>query len=199
MTNEQNNKPLSSFASELDKRIRFKADAYLDQLLPGVRVIPSEHHHWVCTHWLRDMCHKGDECEYLHTLDKDRMPPCRFYHTPQGCSNPECLYGHYEAAARCPSYALGFCPSGPSCVYNHVHQQPCEHYLAGFCPRGPDCPFGHPKYIQPPKAANVCPFCGSQEHIGRDCLHNPNRKNIKQHVDGMMLGSRRRRTTKVLM
>ena len=33
----------------------------------------------VCKHWLRGLCKKGDECEFLHEYDLTRMPECFFY------------------------------------------------------------------------------------------------------------------------
>ena len=32
----------------------------------------------VCRHWLRGLCMKGDNCEFLHQMDMDRMPVCRW-------------------------------------------------------------------------------------------------------------------------
>lgn len=33
----------------------------------------------VCKHWLRHLCKKGDECEFLHEYDMTKMPICYFY------------------------------------------------------------------------------------------------------------------------
>ena len=33
----------------------------------------------VCKHWLRGLCKKGDDCEFLHKYDMERMPECYFY------------------------------------------------------------------------------------------------------------------------
>jgi hypothetical protein len=32
----------------------------------------------VCRHWLRNLCMKGESCEFLHQYDVDRMPVCRW-------------------------------------------------------------------------------------------------------------------------
>lgn len=40
--------------------------------IKGERVI-------VCKHWLRQLCNKGDECEFLHEYDMGRMPVCYFF------------------------------------------------------------------------------------------------------------------------
>lgn len=31
----------------------------------------------VCRHWLRDLCMKGNACEFLHEYDLKKMPLCR--------------------------------------------------------------------------------------------------------------------------
>ena len=33
----------------------------------------------VCKHWLRGLCKKGDDCEFLHKYDMEKMPECYFY------------------------------------------------------------------------------------------------------------------------
>ena len=33
----------------------------------------------VCKHWLRGLCKKGDQCEFLHEFDMAKMPECYFY------------------------------------------------------------------------------------------------------------------------
>ena len=33
----------------------------------------------VCKHWLRGLCKKGDQCEFLHEYDMTKMPECYFY------------------------------------------------------------------------------------------------------------------------
>ena len=30
----------------------------------------------VCKHWLRGLCKKGDDCEFLHQYDTAKMPVC---------------------------------------------------------------------------------------------------------------------------
>lgn len=34
---------------------------------------------FVCRHWLRGMCRKGDDCESYHEYDEKKMPQCYFY------------------------------------------------------------------------------------------------------------------------
>ena len=33
----------------------------------------------VCKHWLRGLCKKGDDCEFLHEYDMSKMPECFFF------------------------------------------------------------------------------------------------------------------------
>lgn len=33
----------------------------------------------VCKHWLRGLCKKGDDCEFLHEFDMTKMPECFFF------------------------------------------------------------------------------------------------------------------------
>ncbi|MGH0119452.1 UNVERIFIED_CONTAM: hypothetical protein FKN15_024195 [Acipenser sinensis] len=46
----------------------------------------------VCKHWLRGLCKKGDQCEFLHEYDMSRMPECFFYSKFSECSNKECPF-----------------------------------------------------------------------------------------------------------
>lgn len=111
----------------------------------------------ICKHWLRGLCKRGDQCDYLHEYDMRRMPECRFFATFGYCnSGDECLYLHVDAKAKireCENYKRGFCPKGPACHKKHVRRPACPLYIAGFCPRGPDCRMGHIK-ATPPSAAS---------------------------------------------
>uniref|UniRef100_A0A8C3T5N4 Cleavage and polyadenylation specificity factor subunit 4 n=1 Tax=Chelydra serpentina TaxID=8475 RepID=A0A8C3T5N4_CHESE len=66
----------------------------------------------VCKHWLRGLCKRGDECEFLHEYDMTKMPECYFYSK-----------------------------FGPLCKYKHTRRVMCVNYLAGFCPEGLKCKF----------------------------------------------------------
>ena len=33
----------------------------------------------MCKHWLRGLCKKGDDCEFVHMYDTSRMPECYFF------------------------------------------------------------------------------------------------------------------------
>ncbi|KAK0536317.1 RNA-binding component of cleavage and polyadenylation factor [Tilletia horrida] len=107
----------------------------------------------VCKHWLRGLCKKGENCDYLHEYDMRRMPECRFYASFGFCpSGDECLYLHVDPKAKvreCEHFRRGFCPKGPLCVKRHLKRAACPFYLAGFCPKGPECRNGHPKTFKP--------------------------------------------------
>ena len=55
----------------------------------------------VCKHWLRGLCKKGDQCEFLHEYDMTKMPECYFYSKfgkqPPGLGSPR-----GEGAAQAP-------------------------------------------------------------------------------------------------
>ncbi|KAH8128000.1 hypothetical protein FP744_10001070 [Trichoderma asperellum] len=105
----------------------------------------------VCKHWLRGLCKKGEQCEFLHEYNLRKMPECNFFMRNGYCSNgEECLYLHVDPLSKlppCPHYDMGFCPLGPLCAKKHVRRKLCVYYLAGFCPDGPECKTGaHPKW-----------------------------------------------------
>ncbi|KAE8234908.1 hypothetical protein CF326_g26 [Tilletia indica] len=107
----------------------------------------------VCKHWLRGLCKKGENCDYLHEYDMRRMPECRFFASFGFCpSGDECLYLHVDPKAKvreCEHFRRGFCPKGPLCLKRHLKRAACPFYLAGFCPKGPECRNGHPKTMRP--------------------------------------------------
>lgn len=51
-------------------------------------------HQVVCRHWLRGMCIKGDDCDFLHIFDHTRMPLCR----------------NFRRNGFCAEHAIGVCP-----------------------------------------------------------------------------------------
>lgn len=70
----------------------------------------------VCRHWLRALCMKGDNCEFLHQYDMSKMPECRW---GMECQVPECPFRHVpdEERVECAFYKQGFCSHGSSCRY----------------------------------------------------------------------------------
>ncbi|WBW72660.1 mRNA cleavage and polyadenylation specificity factor complex zinc finger subunit Yth1 [Schizosaccharomyces osmophilus] len=109
----------------------------------------------VCKHWLRGLCKKGEQCDFLHEYNLKKMPPCHFFAERGWCSNgEECLYLHLDPSKQvgvCAWYNMGFCPLGPVCRGKHVRKTNiCERYLSGFCPSGPNCPDPHPRHVDPP-------------------------------------------------
>ncbi|RLN55021.1 hypothetical protein BBJ29_006855 [Phytophthora kernoviae] len=80
----------------------------------------------VCRHWLRALCMKGDNCEFLHQVnyftllyDMSKMPECRW---GMECQVPECPFRHVpdEERVECAFYKQGFCSHGSSCRYRHI-------------------------------------------------------------------------------
>mmetsp|Transcript_22310 Transcript_22310/g.88562 ORF Transcript_22310/g.88562 Transcript_22310/m.88562 type:complete len:294 (-) Transcript_22310:351-1232(-) len=90
---------------------------------PGMSVqkLEEKYRTVVCRHWLRNLCMKGEQCEFLHQYDVDRMPLCRWgIH----CKVPDCQYRHVaeDDKPQCVFYQQGFCIHGLSCKYRHVKQ-----------------------------------------------------------------------------
>uniref|UniRef100_A0A8C2GH01 Cleavage and polyadenylation specificity factor subunit 4 n=1 Tax=Cyprinus carpio TaxID=7962 RepID=A0A8C2GH01_CYPCA len=83
----------------------------------------------VCKHWLRGLCKKGDQCEFLHEYDMTKMPECYFYSK-----------------------------FGPDCRHRHTRRVICVNYLVGFCPEGKSCKFMHPRFELPMGATEQPPL-----------------------------------------
>jgi cleavage and polyadenylation specificity factor subunit 4 len=75
----------------------------------------------VCRHWLRDLCMKGNACEFLHQYDLSKMPLCRH---GDKCRVKDCPFRHISESERleCVFYSQGFCIHGPFCRYKHVRR-----------------------------------------------------------------------------
>jgi len=75
----------------------------------------------VCRHWLRDLCMKGNACEFLHQYDLSKMPLCRH---GDRCKVKDCPFRHISESERleCVFYSQGFCIHGPFCRYKHVRR-----------------------------------------------------------------------------
>ncbi|XP_065367266.1 cleavage and polyadenylation specificity factor subunit 4 [Calliphora vicina] len=140
----------------------------------------------VCKHWLRGLCKKGDQCEFLHEFDMKKMPECYFYSRFNACHNKECPFLHIDPESKikdCPWYDRGFCRHGPHCRHRHVRRVLCMNYLSGFCPNGWNCKHMHPRFELPPSAdlsketfqkkVPTCHFCGEFGHKASVCKKNP--------------------------
>ena len=33
----------------------------------------------VCVHWIKSRCTRGETCDYLHSLDKEKLPVCKYF------------------------------------------------------------------------------------------------------------------------
>ncbi|EYB98354.1 hypothetical protein Y032_0132g1737 [Ancylostoma ceylanicum] len=142
----------------------------------------------VCKHWLRGLCKKGDQCEFLHEYDLTKMPECFFFSKYMACSNRECPFRHIDPETKmrdCPWYDRGFCRHGPYCKHRHRRRVICPNYIAGFCPDGKECKFTHPSFALPapenPVANNkrlfnhqiICHNCHERGHKATHCPHLP--------------------------
>lgn len=140
----------------------------------------------VCKHWLRGLCKKGDQCEFLHEYDMTKMPECYFYSRFNACHNKECPFLHIDPESKlkdCPWYDRGFCRHGPHCRHRHVRRVLCMNYLAGFCPDGSACKYMHPRFELPappeipkdqiPKRLPTCHYCAELGHKASSCPKMP--------------------------
>ncbi|VDN57391.1 unnamed protein product [Dracunculus medinensis] len=143
----------------------------------------------VCKHWLRGLCKKGDQCEFLHEYDLSKMPECFFFSKYMACSNRECPFRHIDPESKikdCPWYDRGFCRHGPFCKNRHRRRVLCPNYLAGFCLEGHLCKYAHPSFNIPPLDASallrtrghynmgiICHNCHERGHKATFCPHLP--------------------------
>ncbi|KAK0427717.1 hypothetical protein QR680_010387 [Steinernema hermaphroditum] len=141
----------------------------------------------VCKHWLRGLCKKGDQCEFLHEYDLSKMPECYFFSKYLACSNKECPFRHIDPETKikdCPWYDRGFCRHGPYCKHRHRRRVLCPNYVAGFCPDGPECKYTHPSFNipaadggtiskKPYNQGIICHNCHERGHKATYCPHLP--------------------------
>ncbi|KAJ9662495.1 RNA-binding component of cleavage and polyadenylation factor [Neophaeococcomyces mojaviensis] len=155
---------------------------------------PQGHHYgrnndnYVCKHWLKGLCKKGDDCDYLHEYNLRKMSECQFYNQNGYCQNgDECLYVHVKEDSKlplCEDYNAGFCEKGPRCDKRHVRRKLCEFYLAGFCPDGRECKHGvHLKSGQAGRA-------GQNEDERRKRVVDLERREEENKRDGHFRGGR---------
>lgn len=97
----------------------------------------------VCKHWLRGLCKKGDQCEFLHEYDMTKMPECYFY-SKFGLLF---LYIPFKSDCICTvEILLMFCVcvagecSNKECPFLHIDPESkikdCPWYDRGFCKHG---------------------------------------------------------------
>ncbi|KAH8739482.1 zf-CCCH zinc finger protein [Cryptosporidium ryanae] len=102
-----------------DERIRLLQNQSVSRYDPNIR----GRHSVVCRHWIRNMCMKGDFCDFLHQYDNERMPPCFNYQKYGVCIDEalgNCPFKHKaDDTPLCAQYFLGFCKYGPKCKRRH--------------------------------------------------------------------------------
>ena len=80
---------------------------------------PGGRHTVVCKHWLRDLCMKGDKCDFLHQYDLARMPECPQWARFGKCPDNDCDFRHDTEKMECQKYKFGFCKLGSQCRMRH--------------------------------------------------------------------------------
>lgn len=141
----------------------------------------------VCKHWVRGLCKKGDDCEYLHQYDMAKMPLCQFYSKTGECAKgDDCPFLHLDVGNKvtiCPWYKRGFCRNGADCKNTHKREELCPRYLTGFCFEGPDCPLAHPKFdLMINEDAQVALELAQQDQYGNMSDNNHNNNNNKSNM-----------------
>lgn len=145
----------------------------------------------VCKHWLLGLCHNGMRCDYLHRLDRNKMPPCKH---GKLCKIKNCPLKHVaeEELEVCAYYKQGFCFSGPKCGRRHEKRTPEECPVEATFDQGTSAPVPgskKPKLGQPNENFKVtlcnhwlssgdCPF-------GDDChyAHGEEEINLGQQAN----------------
>lgn len=137
----------------------------------------------VCKHWLRGLCKKGDQCEFLHEYDMTKMPECYFY------SKFGLLILHFPFKSDCICTVeilliFNVCVAGEcsnkECPFLHIDPESkikdCPWYDRGFCKHGKCCSVMILSFYQLLHAKNEiwCVFLFS----GPDCRHRHTRRVI---------------------
>lgn len=130
--------------------------AFREGFCPLGNACPDKHpvthstNNLVCKHWLKGLCKKGDQCDFLHEYNIRMRAECTHHSRGYCVSGDDCNYLHLDPWTRlppCPHYEKGFCPLGPNCGKKHIKRILCRFYLAGFCPYGRQCKEGsHPRF-----------------------------------------------------
>lgn len=89
---------------------------------------PGGRHTIVCKHWLRDLCMKGDKCDFLHQYDLARMPECTQWSRMGRCIDQECDFRHDTERMECQKFKFGFCKMGSQCKMRH------ERHMRSYLP-----------------------------------------------------------------
>jgi cleavage and polyadenylation specificity factor subunit 4 len=78
----------------------------------------KKHQREVCRYWLSGRCQKGLECEFLHSIDYNKMPACV---NGDSCVESSCCFIHPDPNRQiCANYQIGFCSFGNRCIHKHV-------------------------------------------------------------------------------
>lgn len=131
----------------------------------GKHVISNFYNKIVCKHWLKGLCKKNDQCEYLHEYNLRKMPECLFFSKNGFCNansnnkHEDCPFQHIDPKTGILiNKHLGTFPLND--VENVVSlaavdedksnggsedgvEEECEAYKLGFCYMGPQCKFKH--------------------------------------------------------
>lgn len=134
------------FEQDVEKVLPRPEEDTITSEITNFKVSDHKRRKVVCRHWLLGLCHNGSllvlitpkdfsysfynmligmHCDYLHRLDKAKMPPCKH---AKMCKIKNCPLKHMadEELEECMFFKQGFCYNGPKCGRRHVKRTPEE-------------------------------------------------------------------------
>ncbi|KAK9860344.1 hypothetical protein WJX84_011627 [Apatococcus fuscideae] len=108
----------------MDEGFDFEESLEEQQFTPATeaQILPQQPQNkkTVCMYWLKNNCHRGENCGFLHQVDASRMPLCQTFRKWGACTDHDCPFKHsMDEMKDCNMYRLGFCVYGPNCRYRH--------------------------------------------------------------------------------
>ena len=106
----------------------------------------------VCMFWLKNLWRKGEDWEFLHSFEPDKIPIWKNF-LAGTWANRNCMFTHTlnsKSLRKWKYYEKGFCINGRNCQGFHEQKILCPDYQEGFCPLGPKCNNYHLKMLVNP-------------------------------------------------
>ena len=108
----------------------------------------------VCLYWLKNLWIKGNEWEYLHYYDKEKMPICKRFLLGDCPNGREWLFNHRQNPSTrriWKYYEKGFWFHGGIWPGFHKRVTLCPNYIEGFWAKGPKWEYIHLKCLVSPE------------------------------------------------
>ncbi|KAL6942025.1 hypothetical protein ACO0QE_003189 [Hanseniaspora vineae] len=174
----------------------------------GKHVISNFYNKIVCKHWLKGLCKKNDQCEYLHEYNLRKMPECLFFSKNGFCNansnnhHEDCPFQHIDPKSGILiNKHLGTFPlndvdnvitlaavdeSGKTGAGEDGVEEECEAYRLGFCYMGPQCKFKHTRPNGPVEvelSSDEEEEEEEEEEQGAKVGDNKSRAQVEEHPD----------------